>query len=115
MLISIDTLRADRLGTYGYERFTSPVLDGFAREGVVFEDASSPAPWTLPAHASMLTGLTPLSHGLVSAHRGLSTEVETLADWFKAAGWKTSAIVNTLFLRREKYGVTRGFEDYLAH
>jgi arylsulfatase A-like enzyme len=62
----------------------------------------------------MLTGLTPLSHGLVGAHRGLSTEVETLADWFKAAGWKTSAIVNTLFLRREKHGVTRGFEDYLA-
>ena len=80
----------------------------------MFEDASSPAPWTLPSHASMLTGLTPLSHGLVSAQRGLSAQVETLADWFKAAGWKTSAIVNTLFLRREQHGVTRGFEDYLA-
>ena len=114
MLISIDTLRADRLGTYGYERFTSPVLDEFARRGVVFEDASSPAPWTLPSHASMLTGLTPVSHGLVNAQTGLSTEVETLADWFNAAGWKTSAIINTFFLRREKHGITRGFEDYLS-
>ena len=114
VLISIDTLRADHLGAYGYERFTSPILDEFARGGVVFEDVSSPSPWTLPSHTSMLTGLTPLSHGLVSAQRGLSVEVETLAAWFNAAGWKTSAIVNTLFLRREQHGVTRDFEDYLA-
>ena len=114
VLVSIDTLRADHLGLYGHERFTSPILDELAREGVVFEDVSAPSPWTLPSHASMLSGLSPFEHGLVSAQRGLSTEVETLADWFNAAGWKTSAIVNTLFLRREKHGITRGFEDYLA-
>ena len=114
VLVSIDTLRADHLGLYGHERFTSPVLDEVARQGVVFEDASAPSPWTLPSHASMLSGLSPFEHGLVSAQRGLSSEVETLADWFNVAGWKTSAIVNTLFLRREKHGITRGFEDYLA-
>ena len=62
LLISLDTLRADHLGTYGHERFTSPVIDQLAREGVVFEDASSTSPWTLPAHASMLTGLAPIHH-----------------------------------------------------
>jgi len=61
VLISLDTLRADHLGIYGYERFTSPVLDQFASEGVVFDDASAPSPWTLPSHASMLTGLVPRS------------------------------------------------------
>ena len=63
VLVSIDTLRADHLGLYGHERFTSPVLDEVARQGVVFEDASAPSPWTLPSHASMLSGLSPFQHG----------------------------------------------------
>ncbi|MBW2697617.1 MAG: sulfatase-like hydrolase/transferase, partial [Deltaproteobacteria bacterium] len=64
ILLSIDTLRADHLGAYGHERFTSPQLDALAAQGVLFEDASSTAPWTLPAHASMLTGLHPGAHGV---------------------------------------------------
>ena len=63
LLISIDTLRADHLGIYGYPRPTSPVIDQLGREGAVFDDASSTSPWTLPAHASMLTGLYPNRHG----------------------------------------------------
>ena len=59
ILISIDTLRADRLSLYGYPRRTSPVLDAFAEQAVVFEDVSSPSPWTLPAHASLFSGLYP--------------------------------------------------------
>ena len=66
LLISIDTLRADHLGLYGHHRPTSPVLDAFAAEGTVFEDASSPSPWTLPAHASMLTGLFPKKHRVLT-------------------------------------------------
>ena len=57
ILISIDTLRADRLGTYGHDRDTSPNLDALAREGIQFEHAYSTAPWTLLSHLSMLTGL----------------------------------------------------------
>lgn len=114
VLISLDTLRADHLGSYGYESFTSPRLDEFAMGGVLFEDVSSTAPWTLPAHASILTGLSPWRHGVVSSKAGLSAEIETLADWFNEAGWKTSTIVNTLWLSRETYGLTQEFTDYLA-
>ena len=114
VLISLDTLRADHLGVYGHSRFTSPVLDQFAFEGVVFEDASSTSPWTLPAHASMLTGRDPSHHGLVSTQKGLAEEIETLAGWFSKAGWKTAAIVNSLWLKNDTYGLTRDFEDYLS-
>ena len=70
VLISIDTLRADHLGAYGYARDTSPNIDALARRGVLFEKAFTPAPWTLPAHASMLTGLTPYRHGAaIEQHR----------------------------------------------
>ena len=72
VLISIDTLRADHLGAYGHHRFTSPVLDEFAAKGVVFEDASATTGWTLPSHASMLTGLFPLRHGVITGANALS-------------------------------------------
>lgn len=113
IIVSIDTLRADHLGLYEYERFTSPALDEFGAQGVVFEDASSTTPWTLPAHASMLTGLFPLSHGVLSASTALSEEVGTLAGWFFEAGWDTAAVVNAIWLKRDSYGLTRDFEKYL--
>ena len=114
VLISIDTLRADHLGIYGHHRFTSPILDGFAAEGAVFQDASATTAWTLPSHASMLTGLFPLRHGVLTAKAALSEEVETLAGWFGKAGWETAAVVNVLWLKREQYGLTRDFEKYLS-
>jgi len=113
VLISVDTLRADHLGVYGHHRFTSPILDAFAAQGVVFEDASATTAWTLPSHASMLTGLFPLRHGVVTANNALSEEVETLAGWFDQAGWETAAIVNAIWLKRERYGLTRDFQKYL--
>jgi arylsulfatase A-like enzyme len=112
LLVSIDTLRADHLGAYGHERFTSPVLDGLAAEGALFLDASSTAPWTLPAHASMLTGLTPRSHGAVTASAGLTEGTRTLAGLLGDAGWHTAAVVNSTWLKRESFGATREFEDY---
>ena len=113
VLISLDTLRADHLGVYGHHRFTSPVLDEFAAKGVVFEDASATTGWTLPSHASMLTGLFPLRHGVVTPENALSEEVQTLAGWFTEAGWETAAIVNVLWLKREIFGLTRDFGKYL--
>src|SRR5262245_49260393 len=64
LLISIDTLRPDQLHCYGNERDTSPTLDGIAKAGVLFEDVTAAAPWTLPAHASILTGRYPSHHGV---------------------------------------------------
>ncbi|HIF96397.1 MAG TPA: hypothetical protein EYQ54_05110 [Myxococcales bacterium] len=114
VLISVDTLRADHLGLYGHPRFTSPILDAFGAEGVVFEDVSATTAWTLPSHASMLTGLFPLRHGVMTAKTGLSDEVRTLAGWFSREGWDTAAVVNVLWLKRERYGLTREFAKYLS-
>lgn len=113
VLVSIDTLRPDHLGLYGYARFTSPILDAFSRRGVVFEDASAAAPWTLPSHASLLTGLYPKSHRAVTFETRLPEEIPTLARVLRGAGWKTAAVVNTHWLKPNKYGVTRDFEDFL--
>ncbi|MDE0887304.1 MAG: sulfatase [Myxococcota bacterium] len=114
VFVSIDTLRADHLGLYGHHRFTSPVLDAFGAGGAVFEDASATTAWTLPSHASMLTGLYPGSHGVVDARTALADEVDTLADFFAAEGWDTAAVINVMWLKREHYGLTRGFEKYLS-
>jgi arylsulfatase A-like enzyme len=112
LLISIDTLRADHLGVYGYPRPTSPVIDGLGREGVVFEDASSTAPWTLPAHASMLTGLYPNRHGLNGTRRKLHKDLPTLATELAQRGYATAAAVNSIRVGR-LYGLARGFQEYL--
>lgn len=113
LLVSIDTLRADHLGFYGYERFTSPVLDTLAIEGVVFEDVSSTASWTLPSHVSMLTGLFPREHGASSYSSGLPEGVPTLAGMLSGAGWDTAAVVNVEWLKRESFFATRDFGQYL--
>lgn len=114
ILISIDTLRADHLGTYGHSRFTSPVIDAFAAEGTVFEDASSPAPWTLPAHASMLTGLYPLRSGVTTPRTALPDEVPTLAAMLERHGFTTAAVVNSTWLKQGNFGLTREFDEFLA-
>jgi len=115
LLVSLDTLRADRLGLYGHTRFTSPTLDLLATEGVVFEDASTPAPWTLPAHASMLTGRTPASHGVMRSKTPLVDSVPTLASMLAAAGYETAAVVSVDWLGQEPFAVTRDFERFRFH
>ncbi len=112
ILISIDTLRADHMSLYGYDRLTSPNLDLFASEGTVFADASSVAPWTLPAHASMLTGLYPLSHGLIEPARKLPEEIPTLAGLLAEGGWHTAAVVNSAWLLKKNHEITRDFDEF---
>jgi arylsulfatase A-like enzyme len=112
ILLSIDTLRADHLGAYGYERFTSPMLDAVAREGVLFEDASAPSSWTLPSHASMLTGLYPASHRLILNGGRLPDGIPTLAALLKPAGYSTAAVVNSVWLKQTTFQVTRDFEKF---
>ena len=113
ILISIDTLRADHLSLYGHARFTSPRMDLFASEGASFLDASSAAPWTLPAHASLFTGLYPQQHGAVSAAHPLSGNIATLAERLKAAGWDTAAVVNTIWLGNPQFRLQSGFDQFL--
>jgi arylsulfatase A-like enzyme/tetratricopeptide (TPR) repeat protein len=111
-LISIDTLRADHLPVYGYAAGTTPAIDALAREGVVFEDVYSHCPLTLPAHASMFTGLLPPRHG-VRDNMGfqLDSSRHTLASRFHAAGVDTGAAVSAYILRRAT-GIAEGFDAY---
>ena len=112
VLVSIDTLRPDHLGCYGYARKTSPLLDRLAAEGTLFEEAMTPAPWTLPAHASLLTGLYPSRHGLKAHDRYLAAKIETLAQALGRQGFVTAAVVNSQNLS-PRFGLDRGFREFL--
>lgn len=111
ILISIDTLRADHLGCYGYKRPTSAFLDEFSSKSVLFEDVTAPAPWTLPSHGSMLTGYYPSRLGLTSHNSILGEDAETLAMLLSNRGFATGGVVNSLYLSKE-YGFARGFEQF---
>lgn len=111
LLISIDTLRPDRLGCYGHDRPTSPALDAFAARGVRFGDASTTSPWTLPSHASLLTGRYPSRHGVMDQVHRLPEDATTLAGLLAARGYATRAVVNSFYLST-RFGLDRGFQDY---
>jgi arylsulfatase A-like enzyme len=110
VLISLDTLRPDHLGTYGHVRDTSPVLDALADRGVVFEDASSTAPWTLPAHASMLTGLYPSQANVRRSPDRLPASIPTLAAQLREAGYRTVGIASNLWFTIGWFH--QGFEEW---
>lgn len=112
LLVTLDTTRADHLGAYGYPAAETPNLDRLAREGVRFTDAISTAPLTLPAHSSILTGLSPLHHGVrTNSHFRLGKEPTTLGEKLGAAGYTTAAFVSA-FVLDERYGLARGFSHY---
>jgi len=92
--IVMDTVRADHLSCYGYHHSTTPYIDRIALEGVVFDNAFSTAPWTLPAHASMLTGMYPSKHQTTNNHQFLSNRFTTIAELLRANGYKTAAFTN---------------------
>ena len=112
ILISIDTLRPDHLGCYGHERDTSPSLDGLAARGVRFTDASAAAPWTLPSHATMLTGLYPSHHGVKNHETRLPSSVVTLAEEFAAGGFRTLGVVNTWNVGAPQFQLAQGFQRF---
>ena len=112
LLISIDTLRADHMGCYGYSRNTTPNIDNLARESIVFNHAIAPVPTTLPSHCSMMTGTTPLYHNVhdnIMYHLGESNT--TLAEILKKNGFSTEAIVAAYVLDK-KGGLDQGFDRY---
>ena len=112
ILISIDTLRADHLGCYGYDRPTSPAIDEFASHSMLFEDAMATSPWTLPSHASLLAGLYPNRHGLKSWNNLPTLNIKMLAAILKEHGFSTSAVVNSYCLSG-RYGLNLGFDDFV--
>src|SRR5947208_4176851 len=112
ILISIDTVRADRLPLYGYAAGSTPVLDRLGRDGIVFDDLYSHCPLTLPSHSSLLTGLVPFRHGVRdNIGYALKPDQHTLASRFKAAGYATGGAVSTYVLRHQT-GIDRGFDFF---
>ena len=115
LLVTIDTLRADRVGCYGHASASTPVLDALAARGVRFETAIAHVPLTGPSHASILTGLGPLGHGFrENAGFVLPAQVRSGTQDFREAGYRTAAFVSAFPLDR-RFGFDRGFEVYDDH
>jgi len=94
-LVTVDTLRADHLGCYGYPFATSPFLDGLAARGIVFDNAHAPMATTAPSHASLFTGLYPIQHRVLKNGHKLPQAAFTLAEFFHDSGFQTAAVVST--------------------
>jgi choline-sulfatase len=112
VIITLDTTRADRIGAYGNKEVETPTFDRLAREGVLFDQAVSVAPLTLPAHSSMFTGKFPPEHG-VRDNGGffLGDDQLTLAEVLKARGYRTGGFVGAYVLD-SKWGISQGFDTY---
>ena len=111
ILISIDALRADHLGVYGYDRDTSPFLDELARRATVFEHAFAQIPSTLPSHMSMFTGLYPGEHGVFPPSAVLAPEIRTLPEILLHAGFRTAGHTEGGYVQGG-YGFSRGFREW---
>jgi arylsulfatase A-like enzyme/tetratricopeptide (TPR) repeat protein len=112
ILISLDTTRADHLGCYGSSEARTPAIDGLARRGVLFSQAASPAPLTLPSHSSIMTGLYPTYHGVrLNGTTALSQEQTTLAEALSDNGYQTGAFVGA-FVLDGRWGLNQGFRVY---
>ena len=112
VVLTLDTTRADRLSPYGFADISLPHLERLAREGVLFEQASTTVPLTLPAHASLFTGLLPPEHGVRdNADPRMADSKTTLAETLSAAGFRTGAFVGSIVLDPER-GLKQGFDVY---
>ena len=116
MVVSLDTLRADHLHCYGYSRETSPRLDEFAAESVLFEETIAESSWTLPTHVTMFTGLSQNVHGVGFGRHRLAAEAVTLAEALRSAGYRTKGVWSGPFLHGF-FGLDQGFEpgDYYGY
>lgn len=111
LLLVLDTVRAESMSLYGYNRETTPNLARLAERGVRFDQARSPAPWTLPSHASMFTGRWP--HELkVGENRPLDSTYPTLAGFLTSRGYSTGGFIANTFFCNAWFGLGRGFEHY---
>lgn len=112
VLFTLDTVRADHLGAYGYPDIKTPTIDALAKGGVLFRRAISAAPITLPSHSSIMTGLYPPAHGVRdNGTFSLPNEATTLAELLRNEGYTTGAFVGAAVLE-QRYGLTQGFDVY---
>ncbi|HUL14547.1 MAG TPA: sulfatase-like hydrolase/transferase [Terriglobales bacterium] len=112
LIITVDTLRADRVGAEGSHEGLTPHIDALAKDGVVFTDAISQVPLTFPSHAAIFTGTYPFHNGVQDfTAQPLSERFRTLAESFKANGYATGAVVSSFVLDRS-WGLARGFDSY---
>lgn len=112
VLVIIDTLRADHLSVYGYDRPTSPHIDELARQGVLFDDAISASSWTLPSHASMMTGTYPHVHRADTFKSVLPANLPTLASEFERDGYRTAAFSANIYFFSRRHGFGPGFTHF---
>jgi len=112
VIYMVDTLRADHLGCYGYERPTSPRLDELAKEAVLFEHVIAQSPWTRPSVASLFTGLFPSTHQVNDRNHALPDEVTTLAETLRDQGYRTAAVITNGNVSR-RFGFDQGFDRFL--
>jgi arylsulfatase A-like enzyme len=112
VFIVLDTQRADRLGAYGYQSALTPNLDRFANQGVLFEQAVSPAQWTIPSHASLFTGLYPTAHQVTQSSHALSPDVPHLAELLRDVGYQTIGFCNNPLVGILNNGFKRGFQTF---
>jgi len=113
ILITVDTLRADHLGTYGSQLDLTPNLDALAKRSLVFREAYTTAPFTFAALTSLITGRLPEEYGILSNTSTLPNDIPTLATQLKARGFRTAAVVGN-FVLREGTGFEQGFDQYIA-
>lgn len=113
VLIVIDALRADHVSAYGYERQTTPNIDRLAAEGIKFTEAVADAPWTLPSHASLFTGLPVSAHGVDSTWTRLNGNLDTLAETLSEIGYYTIGISNNFWVSASN-NFTQGFREYFT-
>lgn len=113
VLIVVDGLRADHMGTYGYKRDTTPRLDKRARQAVIFDRAIAQGSWTLPSFATLFTSKYPESHHAITAHQVLSSSHTLVTEILHSAGLRTAGFVGGHFLD-PVFGFSRGFDTYLA-
>jgi arylsulfatase A-like enzyme len=111
LLVTIDTLRRDRLGCYGYLPDTTPFIDRLAKEGLVFKNVITPLPLTCPSHASILTSLHPLTHQLIRNGARLDLRIETIAEVLKKNGYHTIGAVGAKHLSSQ-YDFSQGFDSF---
>jgi len=113
-LITIDTLRSDHVGCYGYQWIQTPTIDQLAKQGIRFAQAFTPSPITNTSHASILTGLLPSSHGVSDFGVPLTADHSTLAELLEKRGYQTAAFIGSIILDSKTLapGLDRGFEFY---
>ncbi|MBN2053979.1 sulfatase-like hydrolase/transferase [bacterium] len=112
LLVSLDTVRADHLSAYGYDRWVTPMMDRLSKNGTLFVRCTSQAPWTLPSHMSVFTGMYTASHGVDTDGVALPEIIPTVGELFAAAGYRTAGFISAGYVG-PAFGFQRGFDTYI--